>query len=306
MTQVLIDSLLRTAQISLLSVGLTLVYSLLRFPNFAHVEFAVVGAYVALVMNMGLGLPIVPAAAVGLLVTGTLGWLIDRAVFSRLRETTPILMMIASFGIGIALRECVRAIWGSSPRAYDLPLQSPVSVLGATITPIQIWILVIAALSMLVFYLLLKFTRLGIAMRATADNTGLSAASGIDTEWVIRAVWFLGAAFAALGGVLIGLDTQLHPQMGFGIIIPVFCAAILGGIGNPYGAVLGALVIGLAENIGLAINWAPVLGVLGYAGESAHIPTGWRHAIPFVLLIAALLLRPQGLLGVKRTAGGSS
>lgn len=306
MTQVLIDSLLRTAQISLLSVGLTLVYSLLRFPNFAHVEFAVVGAYIALVMNVAVGLPIVPAAAVGLLVTGALGWLVDRAVFSRLRQTTPILMMIASFGIGIALRECVRAIWGSSPRAYDMGLQSPVSVLGATITPIQIWILIIAAFSMLVFYLLLKFTRLGIAMRATADNAGLSAASGIDTEWVIRTVWFLGAAFAALGGILIGLDTQLHPQMGFGIIIPVFCAAILGGIGNPYGAVLGALVIGLAENIGLAINWAPVLGVLGYAGESAHIPTGWRHAIPFVLLITALLLRPQGLLGVKRTAGGAS
>lgn len=300
MTQILIDSLLRTAQISLLSVGLTLVYSLLRFPNFAHVEFAVVGAYVAMVMKVVIGLPLVAAAAVGVLAAGVLGWLIDRGVFSRLRETTPILMMIASFGIGIALRECVRAVWGSSPRSYETGLQSPVAVLDATITPIQIWILVIAAVSMLVFYLLLKFTRLGTAMRATADNTGLSAASGIDTERVIGTVWFLGAAFAALGGVLIGLDTQLHPQMGFGIIIPVFCAAILGGIGNPYGAVLGALVIGLAENIGLAINWAPLLGLLGYAGEYAHIPTGWRHAIPFVLLITALLLRPQGLLGVKR------
>ena len=192
-----------------------------------------------------------------------------------------------------------RGFWGSSPRSYEMGLQSPISVLDATITPIQVWILAIAAGSMLVFYLLLKFTRLGIAMRATADNTGLSAASGINTERVIRTVWFLGAAFAALGGVLIGVDTQLHPQMGFGIIIPVFCAAILGGIGNPYGAALGALVIGLAENIGLAINWAPILALLGYGAESAHIPTGWRHAIPFVLLITALLLRPLGLLGVR-------
>jgi len=301
LTQVLIDSLLRAAQISLLSVGLTLVYSLLRFPNFAHVEFAVLGAYVTLVMKVVVGLPLVAAAVIGMLATGALGWLIDRSVFSRLRGTTPILMMIASFGIGIALREFVRAVWGSSPQSYEMGLQSPVAVLGATITPIQIWILVIAAASMLVFYLLLKFTRLGIAMRATADNTGLSAASGIDTERVIRTVWFLGAAFAALGGILIGVDTQLHPQMGFGIIIPVFCAAILGGIGNPYGAVLGALVIGLAENIGLAIDWAPVFALAGYGGESAHIPTGWRHAIPFALLIAALLLRPQGLLGVKRS-----
>lgn len=301
MTQVLIESLLRAAQISLLSVGLTLVYSLLRFPNFAHVEFAVMGAYLTLVMKTVVGLPLVPAAVVGMLVTGALGWLIDRGVFSRLRGTTPILMMIASFGIGIALRELVRAVWGSSPRSYELGLQSPVSFLGATMTPIQIWILIITVVSMLLFYLLLKFTRLGIAMRATADNAGLSAASGIDTERVIRTVWFLGAAFAALGGILIGVDTQLHPQMGFGIIIPVFCAAILGGIGNPYGAVLGALVIGLAENIGLAIDWAPVLSLLGWDAGSAHIPTGWRHAIPFTLLIAALLLRPQGLLGVKRS-----
>jgi len=300
LTQVLLDSLLRAAQISLLSVGVTLVYSLLRFPNFAHVEFAVFGAYLTLLMTGLVGLPLVPAAVIGLLATGALGWLIDRGVFSRLRDTTPILMMIASFGIGIALRELVRAIWGSSPQAYPTGLQSPISVLGATITPIQVWILIIAAASMLVFYLLLKFTRLGVAMRATADNAALSAASGIDTESVIRTVWFLGAAFAALGGVLIGLDTQIHPQMGFGIIIPVFCAAILGGIGNPYGAVLGALVIGLAENIGLAINWAPLFGVLGYAGDSVHIPTGWRHAIPFALLITALLLRPQGLLGVRQ------
>lgn len=296
----LLDSLLRAAQISLLSVGLTLVFSLLRFPNFAHVEFALVGAYVTLFFKVTLGLPIVAAAIVGLLVTGALGWLIDRSVFARLRGSTPILMMIASFGLGIALRQTVRAIWGSSPRSYATGLQSPIQFLDATITPVQVWILVIAAASMLVFYLLLTFTRLGIAMRATADNTNLAAASGIYTERVISTVWFLGAAFAALGGILVGLDTQLHPRMGFIIIIPVFCAAILGGIGNPYGAVLGALVIGLAENLGLAINWAPMLGVFGYDGGAAYIPTGWRAVIPFVLLITTLLLRPQGLLGVKR------
>lgn len=300
MTQVLIDSLLRTAQISLLSVGLTLVYSLLNFPNFAHVEFALIGAYVALFMKAVVGLSIVPAAIVGMLVTGVIGWLIDRGIFARLRHTTPILMMIASFGVGIALRETVRAIWGSSPRSYDMGLQNPIAIAGGTITHIQVWILITAAASMVVFYLLLKFTRLGIAMRATADNSGLSAASGINTERVIGTVWFLGAAVAALGGVLIGLDTQLFPRMGFGIIIPVFAAAILGGIGNPYGAVLGALVIGVAENVGLAINWAPLFHLVGYAGQSAYIPTGWRHAIAFVLLIAALLIRPQGLLGARR------
>jgi len=300
-TQVLVDSLLRTAQVSLLSVGLTLVYSLLRFPNFAHVEFAVVGGYVALLFSATLGLPLLPSIVLAVLIAGACGVLMDRAVFARLRDTTPILMMIASFGLGIAMRATVRLAWGASPRSYGLGLQSPVHFLDATITPVQIWILVVAAASMLGFYLLLNFTRLGIAMRATADNAGLASSSGIYTERVIGTVWFLGAAFAGLGGVLIGLDTQLFPRMGFGIIIPVFAAAILGGIGNPYGAVAGALVIGLAENVGLAINWQPLLGLFGHTGGPAYIPTNWRAAIPFSILILVLLVRPQGLFGERKS-----
>lgn len=136
-------------------------------------------------------------------------------------------------------------------------------------------------------------------MRATADNPQLAQASGIHTERVIGTVWFLGAAFAGLSGVLIGLDTQVHPQMGFAIIIPVFAAAILGGIGSPYGAVAGALVLGFAENVGLSIDWAPLLGVFGYGGASAYIPTGFRHAIPFGVLILVLLWRPQGIFGAR-------
>jgi len=298
-TQVLVDSLLRTSQVSLLSVGLTLVYSLLRFPNFAHVEFAVVGGYVAFLLSATVGMPLLPAMALAVIFSGFCGVVMDRAVFARLRDATPILMMIASFGLGIAMRATVRLIWGAAPHSYDLTLQSPVHFLDATITPVQIWILIVAAASMLGFYLLLNFTRLGIAMRATADNAGLASASGIYTERVIAMVWFMGAAFAGLGGILIGLDTQLFPRMGFGIIIPVFAAAILGGIGNPYGAVAGALVIGLAENVGLAINWQPLLGLFGHAGQSAYIPTSWRAAIPFTILIIVLLFRPQGLFGER-------
>lgn len=297
MMDVIIDSLLRASQIALLAIGLTLVYSLLRFPNFAHVEFATIGAFVAFFLSATVGLPLAVAVLLALLVAGAIGWLVDRSVFARLRGGTPILMMIASFGIGIALREAVRALWGSSPRFYELGLQAPLRFLGATVTPTQLWVIGVAFTSMAAFYLLLKFTRLGTAMRATADNPRLAEASGIHTERVIGTVWFLGSAFAALGGVLIGLDTQLHPQMGFAIIIPVFAAAILGGIGSPYGAVAGALVLGFAENVGLAIDWAPLLGLFGYDGGGAYIPTGFRHAIPFGLLILVLLLRPQGIFG---------
>jgi len=114
-------------------------------------------------------------------------------------------------------------------------------------------------------------------------------------------VWFIGAAFAALGGVLVGLNTQVKPDMGGGLIIEVFAAAILGGIGNPYGAMLGALIIAVAENATLAINWGPFLQWLGFeVRDFVFIPTGYKAAAAFVLLILALLLRPQGLLGAKR------
>jgi branched-subunit amino acid ABC-type transport system permease component len=209
--------------------------------------------------------------------------------------------MIASFGLGIAMRESIRAMWGASPHFYSLPLQRPLHVLGSAVTPIQLWIIMAALLCVLGFHFLLNKTKLGIAMRATADNPRLAEASGINTEYIIRVVWFIGCAFAALGGILIGMETQIHPNMGFAIIIPVFCAAILGGIGNPYGAVLGAFVVAFAQNVGLSINWAP-LGSLFSLTEQNYlsIPTGYKEAIPFVLLILILLSRPQGLLGGKK------
>ncbi len=151
------------------------------------------------------------------------------------------------------------------------------------------------------FHLLLSRTTLGIAMRATADNAVLSQASGIPTERVIRSVWLIGAGFAALGGILVGLNTQLKPDMGLGLIIEVFSAAIVGGIGSPYGAILGAILVGFAENVGLAIDWSPLLNALGFSVERfTYIPTGYKAAVAFGLLILTLLVRPRGLLGARR------
>jgi branched-subunit amino acid ABC-type transport system permease component len=278
-----------------------MVYSVLRFANFAHVEFATVGAYLALALSATLGWPLVLAAALAILLTGGLGVAIDRVIFSRLRTASPIMLMIASFALGIAIRETVRAIWGPSPFFYSLGVLAPWQVFGARITPIQVAIVIAAVVAMLAFHLLLRRTTLGIAMRATADNASLSQASGIPTEGVIRAVWFIGGGFAALGGVLVGLNTQVKPDMGFGLIIEVFSAAIVGGIGSPYGAILGAVLVGFAENVGLAIDWSPLLNALGLAsGRFAFIPTGYKAALAFGLLILTLLVRPRGLLGARR------
>ncbi len=297
--QVIVDSLIYSSELALLAIGVTMVYGALRFPNFAHVEFATLGAYLAFAMSAGLGLPLYAALPIAVVMAGLVGIGVDLAVFRKLRQTTPILLMIASFGVGIALREAIRAIWGTSPVFYPIPLQRPLHLgLGTSVTWVQIAIILVAGGCVLAFHLLLNRTKLGIAMRSLADNPRLSEASGINTERIIRSVWLIGAGMAGLGGVLIGLDTQVHPNMGFAIIIPVFCAAILGGIGNPYGAMLGALVVAFAQNVGLAIDWTPVASMLGYGGDGGlYIPTGYKAAIPFALLILCLLLRPQGLMG---------
>jgi len=301
MSQVLVDSVIRSAELSFLAVGLTMVYSVLRFANFAHVEFATVGAYLALALSSTVGLPLAVAAALAVIITGALGIVIDGAIFSRLRTASPIMLMIVSFALGIAIRETVRAIWGPSPFFYSLGVLPPWHVFGVFVTPTQVMIVVAALVAMPAFHILLSRTTLGIAMRATADNTVLSQASGIPTERVIRAVWLIGAGFAALGGVLVGLNTQLKPDMGLGLIIEVFSAAIVGGIGSPYGAILGAVLVGFAENVGLAIDWSPLLNAIGFSVDRfAYIPTGYKAAVAFGLLILTLLVRPRGLLGAKR------
>lgn len=301
MLQVVIDGLIRTAELSLIAVGLTMVYGILRFGNFAHVEFATLGSFLVLPLAaLGIAFPV--AALLAIVATGLVGVLLDRAIFRRLRSAPPEMLMIASFALGIMIRESVRAIWGPSPYLYQLGVLRPIRIgdLGR-ITPIQIGIIIAAAVAILVFHALLSRTRLGTAMRATADNAPLAQASGINTERIIATVWLIGAGFGALGGVLVGLNTQVKADTGFALIVEVFAATILGGIGNPYGALLGAAIIGFAESISLAINWSPLLTWLGFEVRGfVFIPTGYKTAIPFAILILTLLVRPQGILGARR------
>lgn len=304
--QILIDSLIRGSELALLAVGLTMIYDVLRFPSFAHVEFGTVGAFIAVAISTALPFgpvtAIVIAAIVAMIIGGGLGVVSDRLIFSRLRTASRTILMIASFGLAIMLRFGTQAIWGASPRTFPLPLMRSWEIAGGRLSPASASIIIATVASMLVFYFLLNRTRLGIAMRATADDPDLSEASGVYSERVIRVVWFIGAGFAALGGIMVGIATQVHPNMGYAVILPVFAAAIFGGIGNPYGAVLGAMVIGLAENVGLAINWAVLLQPLGLTDANyLLIPVGYKQGIPFALLIVMLLFRPQGLLGRKST-----
>jgi branched-subunit amino acid ABC-type transport system permease component len=301
-TQVIINSIVRASELTLLSLGLTIVYDILKFANFAHTEFAVVGVYLALFLNVTLGLSIIPAAIIASIVAGFLSIALDRAVFKRMRSSSGIIIMVTSLGLGIALRNSIRAIWGADAKNYSVPLQAPIITEYFRITPLQIWIILVGVAAMFSFHLLLHHTTLGKAMRASSDNPELAQASGIATEKIITRVWFIAIAFASVGGILIGLETYILPYMGFAIIVPVFCATILGGIGNPYGAMVGALVLGFAENVGLYINFGAILnlgGILGFSKE-LFIPTGYKPAISFIILILVLLIRPRGILGRKK------
>jgi len=299
--QVIINSIIRGSELSLLAIGLTMAFDLLKFINFAHVEYAVAGVYLAYIFNVTLGINIFASIFFSAILTGAIAICLDQLVFRKMRHRNTVILMVTSFGVAIALRNTIRAIWGPAPLSYTISLQKPLIFLGIRITPVQIWIIATAAILMVSFHLLLHKTKLGKAMRAVSDNPTMAQASGITTEHIILWVWIIAGFFAAVGGILIGLETYIVPLMGFSIIIPVVCAVILGGIGNPYGAMLGALALGFAENFGLYLNFGYFISLGGLLSSvpEIQIPTGYRDVISFSILVLILFIKPSGILGRK-------
>lgn len=300
--QILTNTLVRAAELSLLAIGLTLVFDILKFANFAHTDYAVLGALFAYVFNRILGLNLFLAIILAAFVTGWVGILIHQTIFKRLRKmgAQPVTLMIASMGTAIALRNLMRLIWTSHTKTYAIPLQKPLEILGARITLLQIGIIVVGLLSMVIFHLLLHRTTFGKALRAISDNSDLANACAIDSEKMIKRMWFLASAYGVLGGSMIAMEHLLYPRLGFDIIIPVFCATILGGIGNPYGAMLGALTLAFAENTVLALDLGPLINLGGlFEVGSIQISTGYKPAISFMILIIVLLFKPTGILRKK-------
>ncbi|UCG65339.1 MAG: branched-chain amino acid ABC transporter permease [Deltaproteobacteria bacterium] len=301
-SQILVNSLVRGAELSLLAIGLTMVYDILKFANFAHTDYAVLGAFFAYTFNRIIGLNLIFSVILAVFFTGIAGIYIDKAIFKRLRMigAKPVTLMITSLGIAIALRNIMRLIWTSHAKTYAVPLHKPFEILGARITPLQIGIIVVGLLSMITFHLVLHRTTFGKALRAISDNSDLANACAIDSEKMIRRLWFLASAYGVIGGSMIAMEHLLYPRLGFDIIIPVFCATILGGIGNPYGAMLGALTLALAENLILALDLAPLINLGGFFDVgSIQISTGYKPAISFMILIIVLLFKPTGILRKK-------
>jgi branched-chain amino acid transport system permease protein len=297
--QILVDGLIAGSMIGLGAIGVTLTYSILRFANFAHGEFISWGAYFAFAVSGALGYfsdglaaPIGPfsfgwslplAAVVAVALTAGLALLVDVVLFRplRARRGAVIILVMASFGAALALRNLLEFVFTSNPHYYTSNLQIALRLGGGMrATPDQLLCLGVAAVLSAGVHLLLTRTAAGRSMRAVSENPQLAGVVGIDVRGVVRTVWILGAGLACVAGIMAGLIVQIRPEMGLDLLLPLFAAAILGGIGSVPGAMLAGLIVGIAEAVTVQVVGAE-----------------WRAAVAFVILVGILLLRPQGLFG---------
>lgn len=289
MLQLLFDTLLRASDLALIALGLSTVYGLVKFPNIAHVQYAMLGAY-ATYAFFAMGVPLPLAILIASMLTGLLTLMLHLLVFRRLLRSGPAITMIGSLAVAMLVVAVAQGLAGSFPRMFNLALTAPVLVGDVRLSHTQIYAMATTALLLGLFTLLLFFTRTGRAMRALSTNPALAAASGLNAEGITRLVNFASGAIAGLGGSLLALSTGAHINLGHDLLLPVFAAAILGGLGNPLGAVVGALLIALTETLVTNLNFGPLLGK-----SVAFLPVSYISAGSFLILLLALLFKPYGL-----------
>lgn len=294
--QAIADGILSGAIISLGALGILLTLQILRFANFAHSELLTWGAYIALTMTqfITMGNPIGPlsfgwqfvaAIAAAGLATAALATTIDKLVFQRLRSrvASPLTLVFAAFGVALIVRNLVLLFWGPEAHQYSNELQIAVEILpNVRVLPDQIVILGLALALVILLYLLLRHSRFGTAMRAMAESPSLATACGVPVSSIILGTWIVVGVLSAAAGAFLGLASQIRPEMGFNLLLSMFTAVILGGIGSLSGAIVGGLIIGLAENLSALV-----------------ISTGYKQAVSFAVLIVVLFFRPQGLFGSR-------
>ena len=279
--------------VGLCAVGLSLIYGTTGLVNFAHGELVTFGALITWLVNTmssGPKLPLVPAAIIGLIATGLLGAALQLGLWRPMvrRRSGASARMLVSIGLALVLRYIYEVIFKGAPRSFrEYAAPSPVKI-GPLQSPVRdYFIMGICLVALLVVAALLRRTRFGTAIRAVSDERDLSSASGINVDRVTLIVWISGGMLAALGGVMLGLGSQgVQWNMGFRLLLTMFAAVVLGGLGNPYGAMVGGLVVGIASQVGT--YW---------------LPSDLQFAIALVILILVLLVRPQGILGVRERVG---
>ena len=268
------------------AIGVTLTFGILRFANFAHGETMTLGAYFTLTLIGHTGLHPLLLLPVAMVLTALAVLGMDRLFFRPLRYGPTIVLVIASFGLMLMVRSFVQLVWGARLRSFDKGIDLPWVIGDALrIFPKHLVIVGAAVVLMVAVHLLLSRTRTGKAMRAMADSPDLARLTGIDPEQVIRTTWIVGAGLAAAAGVFLAYDTHVETQMGFKLLLPIFAAALLGGIGRAYGAMAGGLVIGVVEE----------LSTYPWIGSEPLLQPGYKTGVAFAIMVAILIWRPSGL-----------
>jgi neutral amino acid transport system permease protein len=264
------------------AVGLTLVYGILKLVNFAHGDFLTFGAYMAYLVNVTWGAPLVVAVFWAMLMTALLGIFFERVMWGPMRAKHAgfLQLILMSIGLAFLLRAVVQWFWGTEIRTLEVNTTDTVDFLGVRIGQTELIVLAVGVVVLVGVGLMLRLTLLGKRMRALSDDLELAETSGIDTRRVILYTWVFAGGLAGLAGVLAGSITNLRPELGFELLLPIFAAVILGGIGDAFGALVAGLVLGVMT------EWSTLI-----------IDARWKIAIGFLVLLIVLVIRPQGIFG---------
>ncbi|MAF47890.1 MAG: amino acid ABC transporter permease [Rhodospirillaceae bacterium] len=260
------------------AIGISVIFGILRFAHFAHGDLMTVGAYFALLFVAVLDWPVLLALPAAMALTAVAAVLIDRVLYRHFRRSSPVVLLISSFGMALVLRSLVQIVAGSENQVYVSGITLPLVIGELRIKPDHLTIVAGAVVLVAAFHLFLKKTTMGKAMRAMSDNPDLARISGIDTDRVVLWTWIIGGCLAAAAGVFLALDTRLNPQLGWNVLLPMFAAAIVGGIGRPYGAIAGGLVIGIATELSTLV----------------FLPA-YKPAVAFIFMLIVLVWRPTGI-----------
>jgi neutral amino acid transport system permease protein len=267
------------------AVGLTLVYGILKLVNFAHGDFLTFGAYMAFLVNVTWGGPFVLGILLAVVATAALSVVLERIMWGpmRARKAGLLQLLLMSIGLAFVLRYAIQYAWGSEIRFLDVDRFASVEFLGLRIGRTELTVIIIGFAVLLATGAMLRFSLLGKRMRALSDNLDLAETSGIDTSRVILYTWLFAGGLAGLAGVMAGAVTDVRPELGFALLLVIFAAVVLGGIGDAFGALAGGIVLGLI------IEWSTL-----------YIDFRWKLVVGFGVLILVLIVRPQGIFGRAR------
>jgi branched-chain amino acid transport system permease protein len=278
--QLALNGIIAGALYTLIAVGFNLIYGTVKFFDLGYGAMVAVGGYSAWFFSRQLGLNIFLSSVIAVLITGVIGILIYWLIYSSLRKrkASNMVLLVASLGVITAIQAIIAILFTSQFKTLSVGTQKLYHLGPAVITQIQLVTLIVGIAAVSLLALLLKKTYLGRAIRAISDDEDVSKIIGINTGKIIGLVFFIGAALGALGGILFGLDTGIEPLFGFKLLLKGVIAAIIGGVGNIWGGIAGAFLLGLVENFGI---W--------------KISAEWKDAIAFGLLIVFLIFRPKGI-----------